>query len=688
MEERRLNFNAPLLSVRRFATSVASSEGKNGKRIEDSRLNRRYTIPFYKSDLSLEQVTEPVAVPFLWEQTPGQPKDGGPETQQLEEASVTPRLPPQRNLDIIKYPSEKEVEDRPKIESCSLIDSVTRYDCSKEENEEKEKLYLEDHDEIYSDALDALSPTDSFSMNCSVSGVSGSDGQVINLSGTFSTDSQTRDFMMSRFLPAAKAMALEPPHYASRRQPIAVEQPRQVLKLVPEDRKSPVNESIVIQHYGEDAVADEEESEDEVDDSGNLSSRGCGLFPRLCLNKSFCLLNPVPGLKVRTHSSMSSTSEVRKSGKATYAESHGQTINKHFRDSVYKHPLDAGVQSPKLILGIENKMINGSNRFSCSNEQPMSNRSSPCRRGISPYRNERPPSPFRGVGFLGVPKEAENTRASRFNLSDKSSSKSHELFTNRLNLHTKASSKSQELFPHQSSKTRAGSLSPAVEKTLYVDTVKFAKISSSNSISSDNKGLMDPVRESFETSMRRRGMEETTRMESSLQDVKCLNIAKGGSISETKILGSIKANRSSFSGRLHRGGAADMVECFGPDEELNQECKSLELVKVVDDGNLNSSKDRNLEKDYPECFNSGFEQSPLPPPLPQKPSESWLWRTLPSMSSQNSFSASYHSRFHPKRQDSYTSTKWETIVKTSYSHHDHKRYSEELTAHFSQQTIT
>ncbi|XP_031281917.1 uncharacterized protein LOC116140427 [Pistacia vera] len=657
MEERKLNFNAPLLSVRRFSTSVASSDGKNGKIIEDSRPNRRYTIPFYRSDLNLEQVTEPVAVPFFWEQTPGQPKDGGPEPQQLEEASVTPRLPPRRDLDIIKYPLEKEVEDRPKIESCSLIDGVTRYDCSKEGNEEK-NLYLEDDDDVYSDAVDALSPTDSFSMSCSVSGVSGSDGPVIKRAGTFSTDPQTRDFMMSRFLPAAKAMALEPPQYASRRQPVAVEQPRQVVKVISEDRKPPFNESIVIPHYGEDT--DEGESEDEVDEydeSGNLSSRGCGLFPRLCLNKSLCLLNPVPGLKVRTHSSMSSTSEVRKSGKATYAQTHSQTIKKHARDSVYKHQSDSGVQSPKLILGIENKMTNGSNRFTCSNEQDMSNRSSPYRRGISPYRNERPQSPFRGVGFLGVPKETENIRATRLNLSDKSSSKS------------------QELLPYQSFKRGSGSLSPAVEKTLYVDTVKFAKISSSNSFSSDTMGQMDLVRKSFETSMGRRGIEETASAESLLQDVKCLNIAKGGNILETKTVGSMKAKQSSFSGILHPG-------------ELNQECKSSELVKVVDDGNLNGSKEQYLEKDDPGCLNSDFEQSPLPPPLPQKPSESWLWRTLPSVSSQNSFSPSYRSRFHPKRQDSNTSTKWETIVKTSYSHHDHKRYSEELTAHFSQQSKT
>ncbi|XP_044461298.1 uncharacterized protein LOC123192720 isoform X2 [Mangifera indica] len=640
MEERKLNFNAPLLSVRRFSTSLSSSDGKHGKMIKDSQPNRRHTIPLYKADLSLEQVTEPVAVPFLWEQTPGQPKDGGPQHQQLKD-------------DILKYPLEKEV-DRPNTELCCLIDRLISYDCLKKGYVGKENLNLEYDDDVDSDAV---SQTDSISMNCSVSGVSGSDCQVIKPSGAFSMDQQTRDFMMSRFLPAAMAMALDQPQYASRRQLVSVKQPRQVIKVDTKDRKPLVNKSIVTTHYGEDGVRedrvhwDEEESEDEVDEydeSVNLSSRGCGLFPGLCLNKSLCLLNPIPGVKVRTHSSMSSTSEVRQSGKSTL--------------SFFRHQSDCGVQSPKLIPGIENKMTNESSRFTCSNEQQMSNRSSPYRRGISPYRNERPQSPFTGVGFLGIPKEAEHIRA-----------------TNILNFHNKACSKSQELLPYQSSKRGSGSLSPAVEKTLYVDTVSFAKIACSNSISSDTKGQVDPV-----TSMGSRGIEEIASTESSLQGVKCLNIARGGSILEAKIgdcteakIGDCtKANQSSFSKILHPRGPADVVECFGPDGELNQECKSLELVKVADYGNLNCSKGQYLEKDDSGCFNSGFEQSPLPPPLPQKPSESWLWRTLPSVSSQNSFSPSYSSRFHPKRQDSNISTKCETIVKTSYSHNNHKRYSE------------
>lgn len=72
-------------------------------------------------------------------------------------------------------------------------------------------------------------------------------------------------------------------------------------------------------------------------------------------------------------------------------------------------------------------------------------------------------------------------------------------------------------------------------------------------------------------------------------------------------------------------------------------------------------------------------KSPLPPPLPKSPSESWLWRTLPSI---NPFTNSRGSSpIHPKKMGqkqnaSATNTKWETIVKTSNLRQDHVRYSE------------
>ncbi|CAN7002152.1 unnamed protein product [Brassica oleracea var. botrytis] len=73
------------------------------------------------------------------------------------------------------------------------------------------------------------------------------------------------------------------------------------------------------------------------------------------------------------------------------------------------------------------------------------------------------------------------------------------------------------------------------------------------------------------------------------------------------------------------------------------------------------------------------------PPLPKTPSESWLCRALPRSSTvstvvpgQLPVLLSGQDTGLRKMMDQ-KSIKWETIVKTSYKHHDNVRYSEELT---------
>lgn len=353
MEERKLNLNVPLLSVRRSSTPTfrksstptSSSNGANGKKPENSHLNRRHTLPCHKSDFNLEQVTEPVAVPFHWEQIPGRPKDGSlPDPRSRKEASVTTRSPSQRMLDVIKNLKGKKTEDQdvfmPQNEGkTSRNIAVSRLDYLKEGVNEKTGFNSDndDDDDVYSDALETLSPTDSFSVNCSVSGVSGFDNQIVKRSGTFSADLQTRDFMMSRFLPAAKAMTLETPHYASKKQPVSGEQPRQIIKVVHPGRAAPVNrnESLKALPYHQDI--EDEESEDECDDcadSSSIATKGCGLLPRLCVKNSLCLLNPVPAMKLRTLASMSSArDEIKKLSKAAYSRSQSPTVKKVYKFS-------------------------------------------------------------------------------------------------------------------------------------------------------------------------------------------------------------------------------------------------------------------------------------------------------------------------------------------------------------------
>jgi hypothetical protein len=79
-------------------------------------------------------------------------------------------------------------------------------------------LDMEDCDD-FSDALETLSQTETCTVACSVSLVSGMEDQDLRSKSRF-VDPQTRNFMIDRFLPAAKAMASESPQQTSRRPPV------------------------------------------------------------------------------------------------------------------------------------------------------------------------------------------------------------------------------------------------------------------------------------------------------------------------------------------------------------------------------------------------------------------------------------------------------------------------------------
>ncbi|RWV97703.1 hypothetical protein GW17_00039491 [Ensete ventricosum] len=88
MEDKKLDFDAPLLSVRRLSAEAAAAaaaasssstvppaygSGESGTKPPP----RRFSLPFYRSELKSGPVCNPGVVPFVWEQTPGQPKSGG-----------------------------------------------------------------------------------------------------------------------------------------------------------------------------------------------------------------------------------------------------------------------------------------------------------------------------------------------------------------------------------------------------------------------------------------------------------------------------------------------------------------------------------------------------------------------------------------------------------------------------------
>jgi len=327
----------------------------------------------------------------------------------------------------------------------------------------------------------------------------------------------------------------------------------------------------------------------------------------------------------------------------------------HAWGSAHDSKPDYRVRSAELQR-VDKKQTGESSRFTHSGELQTTGRFSPYKgAGVSPYRNKATQSPFPGARFLGVPKEVENTKANRFSL------------------HVEGTNKNKQ---------GSGSMSPAVEKTLYVDTVNIAETSLSNSRYLETKGWIDSAGEDLETSLEGKGLEETTHVESVFQDIKCLNISSEGDILESFV--SVDADLSSMSEISRLKGQDVMMDGSGQDQGLNK--RSLECSKLITEGNLNINSDQVHKADDRGNTDSSSVNSPLPLALPKSPSESWLWRTLPSISSRNLFSHSnLGTHMHLKKRapkTSSTNTKWETIVKTSHLRRDHVRYSEVMASLF------
>nr|VDD48847.1 unnamed protein product [Brassica oleracea] len=251
MEGKKLNLYAPLPSIRRMSSKKEhSSESENKKTvITRPEPSKEQEMPvFVLPDQSFDHLTELASVPFVWEQIPGKPKD----------------------------------------DMATLI-------------QESGLLETDDEDEDE----DTVSSTGSFSVNCSASGVSD-----IEMNGERSEDVSSReslDLMMSRFLPAAKAMALThqkhqspSPSYNSSEQKQTVQNRealvvRQRRQLVAEHEHFAIVQSL----YDDLNIEDDDESEDDDDDDHRILpevtiKKACGFLPRLCARNSFKFSNPVP----------------------------------------------------------------------------------------------------------------------------------------------------------------------------------------------------------------------------------------------------------------------------------------------------------------------------------------------------------------------------------------------------------
>ncbi|CAA7029320.1 unnamed protein product [Microthlaspi erraticum] len=376
MAERKLNFNAPLLSTRRMhKTAVSVRRNKTKKFTTDD--SSSSSVQVLVSEIGLDQVTETASVPFTWEQAPGRLKENDLRPHEVCESKqqlFTPCLPPGK---------------------------VTRF-----QSNDKQQVEEEESEDVFSDAHDTLSPKDSFSCNQSISGVSEYGGVVetkkkkkpLNLS------EDSRDFMLNRFLPAAKAMTVEQPHYASNRKPSSFMSEPTIQEKRPTPTRCDESALVPYSHYHHQDIDDDEESEeedgedDQVSEYAYLSKRGCGMLPQLCFKDSLGMLNTVLGFKAKQKSPATSPSHDQvKSSKASQLKSKFQSAKKLALYSVSKQKLGGKVQSP--VHESVGKKSNSESNLSVA-----------CR-SSSPYRHSR----CNGNSFAETRKETENLRANRLN---------------------------------------------------------------------------------------------------------------------------------------------------------------------------------------------------------------------------------------------------------------------------------
>ncbi|BAT73613.1 hypothetical protein LR48_Vigan01g046100 [Vigna angularis] len=659
MDERKLNIDAPLMSVRRsFGTPPSLTE--TTRRM----LEKPQTLPLCESDTTLDQVTDPVAVPFNWEHIPGRSKDyDGSELQPPEQASIvpTPTLPPGKSINHAKRSLKKDTNVANNFRSPNTSNSFSEKIQWDREGKNVKTEKVEDNDDydndddVFSDALETLSPTEPLSMNCSVSGVSGLDNLDSNMCGASSTDKQAHDFMMSRFLHAAKAVTIQPPQYiSSRKQSVLAEQPREFIKLVPEQKKSFVNRYItdIVPYNGQCQEDEEEESGDETNDYANISSKGCGLLPRLCVRNSLCMLNPVTGTKMGNQLSLYSAYEVGKPDKSSHIRSHRPApVIKKAWDAINMRKSSSRAASPNK-QDLRKKWTSESSRYTYSGEMKQLDKLSPFRRSRAASATDISPFPSKSQPLLPGVKSFSDSKQANSNLSDK------------LKYPSRGSASIQDMLS-QGAKRSSSSGSFTVEKTLYIDTASTLKSSCSSSRSLGSATVAGKERNSLLDSFR---------------DTKHLHALDENLGSQE--LNSVDVNSSTLPRMVYLMAKEDKAERMTADQEINQESTSLQLVPGSFDKDAEINNQQIVAIDDQGNVGTEYVLHPLAPPLPKSPSESWLCRALPLVSSKNSFphknqgTQSKSKRQGFSRASSYT--KWETIVKSSNVNHDQVTCSKEL----------
>ncbi|WOL14555.1 hypothetical protein Cni_G23335 [Canna indica] len=673
MEDKKIDLDAPLLSVRRFSTGAASPTTSASKREEgDSQppppAPRRVSLPFYKSDLKSGPVRVPGVVPFVWEQTPGRPKDrvahsvggdgkplpvpklphgrisnikeraaaapsvklgssvrtrkdvtfapdsgtakhsksseDGPKiiveerAETVEKEVNAERVDKGKSQTIEKIERIEEAEkgvrtenakkaDKPeKIEDARKVDkpqNITKAEKVENKPEKQPIPVVEKHDvqededdeDAFSDALDTLSRTESFFMNCSISGLSGLP-DTAKLSGTFPKDPHVRDFMMERFLPAAQAMACDSPQRTFRKGAGSPKVPAKPLErsIISDLNRRPApipyqNKLNYLPQYAKkleevDSYDENEEDDEYYEDSSNFPSKGCGLLPKFCMKSSFCLLNPVPGMKVRGRLPPAPRGRTGSP----------QTRNVHRVEDELSWEAAYG----KNLVQEYHSQVEEISKLRSESNSPTADGSSPYVHstigGTPPDQNEGLPSSLHERNGSILSRESNSSKIYDSDAGEKDIGNYWEI--------------------NHNNQLGSGSMSPALEKTLYVD-------------SGDRPGSLGSKSSAFNI------VQDTRSTMSSGEVGNESRIIEEGILAEAHESDALQQEVSKVSGRV----------IHLPSETLNRGSMNGDNYLKHGNGPLHLKNDLNPL------------QSLLPPPLPKSPSESWLTRTLPSVTSKN-----------------------------------------------------
>ncbi|GAB4859682.1 hypothetical protein Ancab_011161 [Ancistrocladus abbreviatus] len=263
--------------------------------------------------------------------------------------------------------------------------------------------------------------------------------------------------------------------------------------------------------------------------------------------------------------------------------------------------------------------------------------------GMAHYRNVLPMPFFHEMkGFLGMPEEAKFSR------------------TIKLYSHEKGFKKFHKYLADQKVEEDSDNTNPTIEKTLYIASVEMIESRSSNSsFSSELKGAAD-------------SRKITPSVDYSLQDFKYLCCADEKALSRSRDLGNVGCYVASPLGKSSHKMQTDKIQEFQQNQDLKLGSNAIACLNLQDDQMSDVEVQQSTNTDSKVTT---YDSSPLlllPPPLPKSPSESWLSRTLPSISSRNPSSKSHVSALWQGKlaaRPSAVDPTWETIVKSSNLHY-------------------